>query len=386
MIGRADMGEPDRDLHDDPERLELQEPQEDGELASAPDEAELDGADTDADALDERLAGLAGAGVARRAGVLDEPTVRAIGAPVEGLVLGRYRIVREIARGGMGVLYLARDPRAERDRALADEVALKVVLPRLARGKAQRDMGRFIGEIRALIQVRHPNIVRIYDAGREEGLHYYTMEWIAGTSLRELVHDAKVPLVMALDAAHKVALALADLHGRGLLHRDLKPDNILIDRGQAPFRPVLIDFGLILQRDEDGGFRREVVGTPAFMAPEQTTLDERFGALGPWTDVYGLGATLYCLVTGRAPFLGTKAQAVLQDVQTRAPRAPGKVREGLPPAVDALILRAMAKRPADRFASMEDLAEALGTLVERLRRSIRAAGTWARVKRLLGRG
>jgi serine/threonine-protein kinase len=199
------------------------------------------------------------------------------------------------------------------------------------------------------------------------------MELLLGAAARDLTLDKRLPLMVALTAAERAADALSALHARGLLHRDVKPDNLLLDRRQSPFRPVLIDFGLLstFGRAQEG--LREVAGTPAYMAPEQTS------------DVYGLGATLYFMVTGRPPFIGNRPQELIRKVQEETPRPPGHIRPGLARAIEEVILRAMAKDPKDRYPDPQAFGRALRPQIRGLSRAIKDAAFWDRWRRRLPR-
>jgi serine/threonine protein kinase len=311
--------------------------------------------------------------------------VRRRGVDFTGYEFGSYRVLGEIARGGMGVLFRAKQLRpiaADPKLKLPDEFALKIILTRAGAAAKAADIERFIREIRVLITLQHPNIVRIWDAGKDQGLHYYAMELIRGESLKDLVRERPLPLVMSLSVVRDVGSALDALHAAGMLHRDVKPANILVDKSASPFRPVLIDFGLIKGKfaGELTAGKGEVAGTPAYMSPEATDPGTAHEA-GPASDLYSLGAVLYYLVTRRSPFLGVRAEEVIAQVQRDPVKPPRAIVPDLPEAVERIILRCLAKRQEDRFPSMRDLIAALDAEIQGARKQIRLENTIARYRK-----
>jgi Tol biopolymer transport system component len=261
--------------------------------------------------------------------------------------VGPYRVVRRLGRGGMGAVYLAHDTRLDRP------VALKV--PRLA-GLGPDAVERFRREGRAAAALRHPNICPVYDVGEVNGVPYLAMAFVEGQTLAERVRTVPLPPATAAALTRALARALAVAHKAGVIHRDLKPANVMVG---PDGEPVVMDFGLA--RLGDGEADRltgtgDVLGTPAYMAPEQ--VDRMAGAVGPATDVYGLGAVLYELLTGRPPFTGTLSETLWQ-IGCRNPERPTALRPDLDPRLEAIVMRAMAKRPADRYATMDAFAGAL---------------------------
>ncbi len=262
--------------------------------------------------------------------------------------LGRYEIKGRLGHGGMGIVYRAYDPE------LGREVAIKV--PRFdgpAEGRS-RAQARFRREARAAAAVRHPHVCPVYDVGDLEGVPYAVMAYIEGRSLAQLAAEGPAEPRRAAEVVRQVAEGLAAVHGHGIVHRDLKPANILLDKtGQA----LLTDFGLV--RCEDGssltadGAR---AGTPAYMAPEQASLSA--GEVGPWTDIYSLAVVLYELLTGQRPFRGDPL-TVMYRVAQEVPPPPSRLRPGLDPALEGIVLKAMARRPEERYASAAAFAEAL---------------------------
>ncbi|MCO5169613.1 MAG: protein kinase [Planctomycetes bacterium] len=260
-----------------------------------------------------------------------------------------YDLVRVLAKGGMGVVHEAVE------RATGRRVALKRIL---GAGGDLEAVDRFVVEGRAVARLDHPGVVRVHTLGRAPGGPFLVMDLVTGESLqRRLDRGGPLPPAEAVTLAAEVADALAHAHAQGVLHRDLKPANVLVDEAG---RARLIDFGLAKLQAGAGSLGHltrtgEVLGTPAFMAPEQADgrpVDAR-------TDVYGLGATLYALLAGRPPFDGVSALAVLHAVLTAAPTPPSRLRPGLDPALERLVLACLAKDPAARPPSMDALRAAL---------------------------
>lgn len=260
----------------------------------------------------------------------------------------RYVLEREIGRGGMATVYLARDVRHSRS------VALKVLDPELG---AVLGPDRFLSEIRVTANLQHPNLLPLFDSGQADGLLFYVMPFVEGESLRSrLEREKQLPVDDAVRIAMSVASALDYAHRHGVIHRDLKPENILLHEGQ----PVVADFGIALAVSNAGGARITQtglsLGTPQYMSPEQATGDR---AIDGRTDIYSLAAVLYEMLTGDPPHMGSTAQAVIAKVLTDRPRSVHAVRPSVPAGVSAAIDRALEKLPADRFATAHDFAEAL---------------------------
>ncbi len=262
-----------------------------------------------------------------------------------GKKLGEFRLLREIGRGGMGIVYEAVQE------SLGRHVALKV----LPAGAAldERLAIRFLREARAAARLRHPGIVPVFTSGRDEGILYFAMELIDGHSLAEAIARGALDPAQAARLAAEVARALGHAHAAGLVHRDVKPENILVTREG---RARVADFGLVLEIDSASRtLTRHVLGTPAFIAPEQA----RGQGVDARSDIYGLGAVLYAMLTGGPPYAGEVPSLVLARVLTERPRALLALRPDLPTALAAICERAMAADPAARYASAEALAEAL---------------------------
>ena len=261
-----------------------------------------------------------------------------------------YRVVRELAAGGMGVVYLAEDPRLER------RVALKLLRGALYAGAEERE--RFAREARAAAGLRHPHVVSVHASGETaEGVPYLVLDLIEGPSLRERVREGPLPPREAARLAREVAEGLAAAHAEGVLHRDLKPANVLCDPAG---RALLTDFGLARRIDQEAsqGLTEtgRLLGTPSYMAPEQArgeVVDER-------ADVYGLGATLYELLTGRPPFLGGGTWQLVAKVIADLPPRPRLLRPALDLDLEAIVLRCLEKEPAGRYPSAQALAADLG--------------------------
>ena len=269
-------------------------------------------------------------------------------AQLQSALSGRYAVEREIGAGGMATVYLARDVRHNR------RVALKVLNAELG---AVLGVERFLSEIRVTANLQHPNLLPLFDSGEAEGLLFYVMPYVEGESLRHRIsREKQLPIDEAVRIAVAVAGALEYAHEHGVVHRDLKPENILIQAGQ----PVVADFGIALAVSNAGGNRVTQsglsLGTPQYMSPEQATGDR---GIDGRSDIYSLAAVLYEMLSGDPPYSGSTAQAIIARLLTERPRALRSVRETVPPHVDAAIDRALAKLPADRFASAHEFAEAL---------------------------
>ncbi len=260
----------------------------------------------------------------------------------------RYRIDRELGQGGMATVYLAHDLKHDRD------VAIKVLHPELA---AALGAERFLAEIRTTANLQHPHILPLHESGEAAGFLFYVMPFVDGETLRtRLTRDRQLPLVEALRVAREVADALGYAHGRGVIHRDIKPENILLQGGHA----LVADFGIALAVQSAGGQRMTQtglsLGTPQYMSPEQA-MGER--AIDARTDVYALGAVTYEMLTGDPPFTGSTVQAIVAKVLTDRPAPIRTTRDTVPEHVEAAVMTALAKLPADRFESAKAFADAL---------------------------
>jgi Tol biopolymer transport system component len=269
-------------------------------------------------------------------------------AQLNSALAGRYTLDREIGRGGMATVFLARDVRHNRS------VALKLLNPELG---AVLGVERFLAEIQVTANLQHPNLLPLFDSGEVDGLLFYVMPYVAGESLRaKLTREKQLPLEEAIGIAVAVANALDYAHRHGVIHRDLKPENVLLHEGQ----PLVADFGIALAVSNAGGSRITQtgisLGTPHYMSPEQATGDRVVDAR---TDVYSLGAVTYELLTGEPPHSGTTAQAVIARVLMDKPRSIRLSRDTVPLHVEYAVDRALAKLPADRFQTARDFAEAI---------------------------
>jgi len=265
-----------------------------------------------------------------------------------GALRDRYRIERELGAGGMAAVYAAHDLRHERD------VAIKVLHPDLG---AALGGERFLSEIRTTARLQHPHILPLLDSGEADGLLYYVMPLVAGETLRaRLERERQLPLDDALRIATEVADALGYAHAHSIIHRDVKPENILLQGGHA----LVADFGIALAVQQAGGRRMTQtglsLGTPQYMSPEQAmgerTIDAR-------SDIYSLGAVTYEMLTGDAPFTGSSVQAVVARIMTEKPTPLRALRDTVPPHVERAVLRSLAKLPADRPATAEAFAALL---------------------------
>jgi predicted Ser/Thr protein kinase len=297
---------------------------------------------------------------------------------------GQFTLLREIGRGGMGVVLLARDVKLDR------LVAMKVLPPALATAPETRE--RFLREARTSAQLAHPNIVPVYRADEVAGTAFFTMAYVDGESLADRLRErGPLPAAEAVRIVREVAWALAYAHARGVVHRDVKPENILLERGGG--RVLVTDFGIAYQAEAARLTQDDhVLGTVQYMSPEQATgagVDGR-------SDLYALGAVAYQLLSGRVPFDGLPAAATLVAHATRPAPPLQSVAPQVPAALAAVVDRCLAKRPDDRYPSGEALADALGRALEAEERAggtlpdglppvlseVQAAAIWQRAAQL----
>lgn len=280
------------------------------------------------------------------------PDTRRVRDTTKADVIGRfgdYELLQEIARGGMGVVYKARQVKLNR------VVALKMILTgQLA---DDEEIARFHTEAEAAARLDHPNIVPIYEVGEHEGRHYFSMGFVEGKSLAEKVAEGPLPPREAADVMETVAEAVAYAHERKIIHRDLKPANVLMD---ATGQPRVTDFGLAKSTETASQLTAtgQVMGTPSYMPPEQALgkLDE----VGPLSDVYSLGALLYCLLTGRPPFQAANVVDTLRQVVEKEPVPPQQLNPEVDRDLETICLKCLSKEPHGRYASAAELAEELG--------------------------
>jgi serine/threonine protein kinase len=262
--------------------------------------------------------------------------------------LGPYRVLQVLGAGGMGVVFRAHDPQLDR------MVALKAMLPALASRDSARQ--RFLREARAAAALKHDHIVTIYQVGEDRGVPFLAMEFLEGESLEaRWQREGKFPVTEVLRIGREMALGLAAAHARGLIHRDIKPANVWLEGERG--RVKILDFGLARAVGEERQLTREgaIIGTPAFMAPEQGR-GERVDAR---SDLFSLGCVLYLMATGVPAFRGTDLISTLMAVATENPRPPRELEPGLPQQLSDLILRLLAKEPGQRPPSAQAVAEDL---------------------------
>jgi serine/threonine-protein kinase len=262
----------------------------------------------------------------------------------------RYLIERELGRGGMAIVYLAHDQRHDRP------VAVKVLRPELAPSVSA---DRFLREIRIAAQLTHPNILTLIDSGAAEGLLYYIMPYVEGESLRDrLDREKQLSIDDAVRITREVADALSYAHALGIIHRDIKPANILFEAGHA----VVADFGIARAMGEAGAEALTetglAVGTAAYISPEQASGERDVDAR---SDIYSLGCVLYEMIAGDPPFVGSTPQAVLARHSVDPVPSLRTVRATIPAEVEAAVTKALAKVPADRFATAQHFAAVLAS-------------------------
>lgn len=273
--------------------------------------------------------------------------------------LGRFQVIRELGAGANGRVFLARDPK------LGREVAIKI--PHAERLRTPQDIERFLRATRAAAQLRHENLCPIYEVNDVPGQYFLVMAHIKGKPLSHFLNEYKrLPIRQAVLVTKLIATAMIEPHQKGIVHRDLKPDNIQIDEDRH--QPVIMDFGLAHfdmpdqpQLTQDG----QLMGTPYYMSPEQAI--GHSPEIGPLTDLYALGVMLYEMLTGQRPITGRTVGEVLKNVHTQQPIPPNQHRPQIDQTLSDFCLKAIAKSPADRFASMAEFAKALASYLKTIK-------------------
>jgi eukaryotic-like serine/threonine-protein kinase len=266
--------------------------------------------------------------------------------------IGKYEILEEIGRGGFAAVYKARDPSLDRI------VALKVLHPYWSEDPSFAT--RFRGEARAAAKLRHPNIVTVYETGEADGQLYIAMEYLPGRTLRALLgEEGALLLEQALPILEQISDALDYAHEHGVIHRDVKPANIMVEEAERGVRVTLMDFGLVKAMESSAAFTLQgtLLGSPEYMAPEQADPD-RAAEIGPATDRYALGIMAYQMLTGRVPFAGNTPSTLVAHLQ-KTPPDPHSIRESLPADVGQVLLRMLSKSPGNRYPSASTFVAAL---------------------------
>ncbi|HEY7327387.1 MAG TPA: serine/threonine-protein kinase [Gemmataceae bacterium] len=287
---------------------------------------------------------------------------------------GDYTVLAAVGQGGMGVVWKARQKRPDR------LVALKMF--RAGDLASPTDVQRFRNEAEVIAQLDHPHILPVYEVGERDGVHYFSMKLVGGGSLADHLDSFRADPRAAARLLGTIARAVHYAHQRGILHRDLKPSNILLD---AQGEPHVSDFGLAKRVETDSSLTQSgtLVGTPSYMAPEQTRSQK--GAVTTATDVYGLGAVLYALLTGRPPFQGETVMDTLEQVREREPEKPSRLDSRVDRNLDTVCLKCLSKDPDRRYASAADLGEDLERWLAgkpvKARRAGRGERAWKWVRR-----
>jgi serine/threonine-protein kinase len=277
--------------------------------------------------------------------------------PLFEALADRYRIDRELGRGGFAVVYLAHDLRHDRP------VGLKVLHPDIA---AALGVERFQREIHLAARLQHPHILGVFDSGEAAGQLWYVMPYVEGESLRDrIVRERQLPVADAVRIVQEVADALDYAHRHGVIHRDIKPENILLTDRHA----LVADFGIARAVGADAlTLTGMAIGTPAYMSPEQASGE---GNVDARSDLYALGCVLYEMLAGEPPFTGPTVQAILSRALTEPPRPVHPIRDAVPAALDTVMAKALARVPADRYASGSELAAAIAAAAGQAPRSAR---------------
>ena len=289
--------------------------------------------------------------------------------------IGDYDILEVLGRGGMGVVYKARH------RTLGRLAALKMILS--AEHASRAELCRFRAEAEAVGQLLHPNIVQIYEVDEADGNPYFALEFVEGGTLSARISEQPLPARHAAELIEALARGIHVAHLAGILHRDLKPGNILLTEDGVP---KIADFGLAKRMDEDAAHNTgtgSILGTPAYMAPEQAEGKNR--GLGPGVDIYALGSVLYHMLTGRPPFVGETVLDTLQHVKNDDPIPPGRLRPRVPRDLEIICLKCLQKEPRKRYATAQDLADDLARFLRNEPIRARPIGdlerTWKWVRR-----
>ncbi|HUT10873.1 MAG TPA: serine/threonine-protein kinase [Thermoguttaceae bacterium] len=261
---------------------------------------------------------------------------------------GQYELLSEIGRGGMGVVYKARQ------KALDRTVAIKMILA--SHLASPEHVRRFHVEAKAAARMQHSNIVHIHEVGQLHGHYYFAMEYVEGNSLAQRIAQSQLDVDMAVRLVAAIARAVDHLHQHNIIHRDLKPSNILLDAEEHPY---LTDFGLakVFEPGSETTATGVIAGTPSYMAPEQAA--GQSGKVGPAADIYSLGAILYELLTGRPPFREENPLDTLMQVISREPNLPRQWNPKIPRGLELICLKCLAKSPGDRYASAAAVADDL---------------------------
>lgn len=281
--------------------------------------------------------------------------------------LGEYELLEEVARGGMGVVYKARQ--RSLDRIVAVKMILDSVLPR------PEDVARFQSEAAVAARLQHPNIVAIHEVGRHEGRHFFSMDYIEGPSLAEYTRQNPLTPLAAARLVRTISQAVQAAHDQGILHRDLKPSNVLID---AQEQPHVTDFGLAKRLEGDSQLTgtAQILGTPSYMPPEQARGEQ--GQVGFASDVYSLGAMLYETLTGRPPFRGDSPVATIRQVLETEPVSPRRLNPAVTVDLETICLKCLEKEPARRYPTAQALADELDRFARGVPIQARPIGPLAR--------
>lgn len=268
------------------------------------------------------------------------------------LHFGRYQVIKELGRGGMGCVYQVFDPELKR------MLALKVLLSE----ESENQVARFLLEAKATAELHHPNIVGVYDTGRESGQNFFTMEFVDGASLEALSKRSAMSARRIAEIMAKVASAIHYAHGKGIIHRDIKPANIMVD-GEGEVK--VMDFGLakVTKADQKLSMSGVVIGTMYYMPPEQA-LGKR-SQIDARSDVYAMGAVLYELLIGRPPFTGNTMAKMIEQITSAGPVPPREIKRNIPKELERICLRALAKKKEQRHSSAEEFARELTRFLQK---------------------